>query len=1354
MKNSHHSPFNTRQEPEQPIRSVEPLHWALIILLTLYFLFCFLFLGARWFIATHIDDYRNDITSFISETAGVDIKASKVSVGFYYFWPTVTLENVEISRLGGPVSLTLPSIQGQLSWTSLWHLEPRFRHFSIHHPNLTVRRLSDELIDVAGFLIPVPADFSPETIEMAAAVPASKFDNRLTAWLFAQERLELLHGSVTYLDKEKELPIRISNANFVFEQGLFDWQAAVEGITHTGSIGREFKVRTAIKKDFFVRTEDPTSWSGRAYVKFEKTDVARLLKKFGFRNHVTSGTASTEIWFDFEKGSITHSTADLALSNVDLKLSKSIDPLRIQWLNTRLRYETETSDSVTRTLSVSDLDFLTDRNEHLGKTDIVTSLTTDASDEFSEGTLQASRLDLRPLVSIAQRLPIPEKYRLFFNEHPLDGLLSDVAIGFIGDPSEPANWFASSKFSRLSLPSGNDSIPAFSGLSGTIEPIQQTGGIRLALNSSNVRLKFPGVFRRETIRLDKLVSTLELNFTPQTTLIVHSLEASNKEAFITGGGSWTDTGGTGTLDLSGTIQRAKAEAIPYYLPRNLGEGLLDWLEAGILDGDLTNGVYNVRGPLNSFPWDDANKGKGTFRIAADLKRGKLDFLPNHEKAEDGYWDIESQYPLLRGIDARLVFEGNSMDIRGHSARSEGLLASDISVHIPSYVTDSRLLIDGRIQGKFEDALGYINSSNQLRRILSDAFYQSRGEGQADMRLKIDMPFSNPSKIKVDLDLDLANASLNYGYGLPFAKNINGKLLITEQSVHTPAPLTGETENGPLNINVRTEDGRINLMTQGTVSASDIERVLALKTAAPFFKQLSGTTPVLVNTAIGLKEPHFSITGTSDLAGITSHLPVPFQKHSEEIWPLSFSWIPNANGHDLNLHSFGRASMTLRFEKNDNKLLWTKGAIALGPQKKAPLGNDIDISLTAPALSLTEWMPVIQETVNLADQLPEADQNEKSLLERIGTVKLVTGELEWNKQIFPDIEATVQRFNRRDWQLRIGGNPLLSGSATYESKTDTHDDVLTVNFNHLHLPLPPKDQPTSAENEPTPFGSLPDMSISINDLVIGEMAVGKVFAHAQNRTESVRKYWDIHRLDIVNQGGSLSGKGVWSYDPGQEGNTSINLQLDIDDMGKVLSSLNVDDAMRGAPTHAGIQLRWQGTPFTPQLNTLNGSIKSESGSGSFLQIEPGAGRLLSLLSMQHLLHRLTLDFRDVLSQGFTFDSLYLTGTLENGIFTTPKATVFGSAATVVFGGKANLVQETLDAKAVILPSINAGGPTLALALVNPAVGIGTFLTQLLLQDQLSNIFRAEYEIKGSFDEPKLTKIDLTNKSAAKPSAAVQ
>ena len=131
-------------------------------------------------------------------------------------------------------------------------------------------------------------------------------------------------------------------------------------------------------------------------------------------------------------------------------------------------------------------------------------------------------------------------------------------------------------------------------------------------------------------------------------------------------------------------------------------------------------------------------------------------------------------------------------------------------------------------------------------------------------------------------------------------------------------------------------------------------------------------------------------------------------------------------------------------------------------------------------------------------------------------------------------------------------------------------------------------------------------------------------------------------------------------------------------------------------------------------------------------------------MQHLLRRLTLDFRDVLSQGFRFDSFTTSSVIENGVIHVKRTTVAGSAATVVTSGDIDLVNNILDLKALVLPSINAEGASLALAIANPAVGIGTLLAQWVLKDQISNILSTEYEVKGSIDDPTIDKIPFAQR----------
>jgi uncharacterized protein YhdP len=145
-------------------------------------------------------------------------------------------------------------------------------------------------------------------------------------------------------------------------------------------------------------------------------------------------------------------------------------------------------------------------------------------------------------------------------------------------------------------------------------------------------------------------------------------------------------------------------------------------------------------------------------------------------------------------------------------------------------------------------------------------------------------------------------------------------------------------------------------------------------------------------------------------------------------------------------------------------------------------------------------------------------------------------------------------------------------------------------------------------------------------------------------------------------------------------------------------------------------------------------------GQFLKVDPGAARLLGVLSLQSLPRRLALDFRDVFSEGFAFDNIRGDVAVENGIAKTNNLQMKGVVAGVLMEGSANIARETQDLHVVVVPEINAGSASLFAVAVNPVVGLGTFLAQAVLRKPLIKQNTQEFRIEGSWTDPKITKID--------------
>jgi uncharacterized protein YhdP len=69
--------------------------------------------------------------------------------------------------------------------------------------------------------------------------------------------------------------------------------------------------------------------------------------------------------------------------------------------------------------------------------------------------------------------------------------------------------------------------------------------------------------------------------------------------------------------------------------------------------------------------------------------------------------------------------------------------------------------------------------------------------------------------------------------------------------------------------------------------------------------------------------------------------------------------------------------------------------------------------------------------------------------------------------------------------------------------------------------------------------------------------------------------------------------------------------------------------------------------------------------------------------------------------------------------------------------------------VVVPNINAGAASLAYALVNPVIGLGTFLAQYIAREPLARAFTHVYDITGTWLTPNVTEVAL---DAPKPGGA--
>ncbi len=238
-------------------------------------------------------------------------------------------------------------------------------------------------------------------------------------------------------------------------------------------------------------------------------------------------------------------------------------------------------------------------------------------------------------------------------------------------------------------------------------------------------------------------------------------------------------------------------------------------------------------------------------------------------------------------------------------------------------------------------------------------------------------------------------------------------------------------------------------------------------------------------------------------------------------------------------------------------------------------------------------------------------------------------------------------------------------------------------------------------------------------------------------------WRIEKLVVANDNGRIEANGAWRTQARQQ-QTKLDVALDAQDAGAFLARFGYPDALQGAPTRIDGQLAWAGAPSEFDYPTLTGTLRIVVGPGRFLKIEPGFGKLLGVLSLQSLPRRISLDFRDVFSEGFAFDDITGNVRVTNGVMSTDNLALVGPAAKVNISGDADLAKETQRLAVRVQPSlsggVSAGAALLFLAnpIIGAAVGAGSLLAQKVMRDPIEQMFSYQYTVTGGWSDPVVTR----------------
>ena len=508
--------------------------------------------------------------------------------------------------------------------------------------------------------------------------------------------------------------------------------------------------------------------------------------------------------------------------------------------------------------------------------------------------------------------------------------------------------------------------------------------------------------------------------------------------------------------------------------------------------------------------------------------------------------------------------------------------------------------------------------------------------------------------------------------------------------------------------------------------------------------------------------------SSDLRGLAIDLPPPLDKPAEQPWPLRFDSGPVAGApalHGMRLSVPDRLEVQYERDAASGRVL--RGVLALGHGAAVLPEQGVTAHLTLARLDADAWDDALRPLLaRSADGAAAASSGDEYLPSRW---TLQADELTTGDHTLHALKASGTRAGLREgarWRADVQAREL-AGWVEYNEGADGRAGKLLARLSRLSVPQGDAggDQSPLAQ----PAANIPALDVVVDEFELRGKSLGRLEIRAVNRDVAASRLgggtpqdWELSRLVLQSPEATLTASGRWAAmarapalpvdpraprAPDDPRRTALEFRLDVRDAGKLLARLGMPDVLaRGKGALHG-RLEWRGAPLSPHYPSMQGQLHVDVGAGQFLKADPGAAKLLGVLSLQSLPRRLTLDFRDLFSAGFAFDFVRGDVEVQRGMARTNNLQMKGASAAVLMSGSADIDQETQDLRVLVVPEIDAGTAALVATAINPAIGIGTFLAQLVLKRPLIKAATREFHIGGSWDDPSVERVPVSAPAAA-------
>jgi uncharacterized protein (TIGR02099 family) len=1034
--------------------------------------------------------------------------------------------------------------------------------------------------------------------------------------------------------------------------------------------------------------------SARWHIKTGELMLAELVRQLPHHALIpVSGRLNAEVWGEWQQGSPQEMQGVLDLR--EAQLSSQSGPLMVDHLNSRFNFQ-----------------FTQRKNWRMDLSDLTVEY---AGEEWQSGRFSIARNIPQDLglwvsadyVELDYPLQLTQRIMATYNT-PWPAAIPNRAQGGVTDFDLvlDAKWHLLKTTGQLENGHfwGWNKGPDIEGINAKVALDAGSGNI--SFNGPSTKLNWLSVFRRPVVlalndcRLEVLwAGKSEWQFD------LNRCQVKNDDISAVGRVRMASSEGKPLVDINVAMERGDISRFGAYWPENImKERALHWLRTSLLSGQVSNGRYSMVGDMDDFPFKN--------------HQGRLQAIAPVENADLRYAD---GWPHVMQVNAIAYFEGPGMYVEGQVGNTAGAMVNKVTARIGDFKKPV-LVVDYQTSSSLPELLGFIKQTPLLDRLALDP-EQFVLTGHSDINGHIYMKLGQSSEpLKVTGTLLLQDNQFTDQVSGVVLDGITGTLDYSNEGLSATG-LTSIYREHPVSLDIFSDWDADEVFRADLSGTLPVQKVIPddLMQREPLFSKADGSSTwdisLSVATATDGEEREIWLEIESGLEGVSLDLPPPLNKAADSGWPLKVRYPIRTQEHILTADMLDRLQLKMELSEDDARPI--RAAVQFGGEVVSlPEPGLFVVNGTAPVFDLDGWIDLTVGRLSGTEEL--------------SGLGLHTATVDAGQAIIFD-----RRFDNVGLEMmyedgvitgKFDGEDINGSVRYYKNEEGAHS--MSGEFERLIMPDPVAGGITM-ESDPA---SLPEMHFYSKEFSYLGLNLG------ETRIEGypVKDGFHIESIESQSPAVTFNARGDWLRDDKGE-RSDFDIRITSESLGTVLDAMDISSAMQGGQTVVQFDAWWEGPPAAFALERLNGEMEFSVIQGNILTADPGAGRMLGLLSLSELPRRLAMDFRDVFNEGFSFDEAKGTMYLENGTSYTDDMMLSSTAADISILGSTDLVAQSFDYEFAVRPGVSQTLPVIGAIAGGPVGAAAGLALQGLLRDALGEAAEARYTIRGPWADPTVERV---------------